>query len=298
MLDIELEEDTPTLDNVTRDVSCIGNVNLENKLADSEQRNCGAHVLKLSDASTLSDHDAVLPDKFEDISTDKLLEVFRKIFGNQTSVADKQWLNSQMIFGLENKDMSHKNFSFPKCSLDLSENQGAKVLPACRNLLTASTAFASIFNFRTKPRVQHVKRREHIQWNSFKYLSSAAGEIQLDFPDKWDSKESAEENVKCDGRKLGISKQYLKCKPLRGGFGRQYYHRGAKVSSQGLGKRNSQVGCIQNSPGLPIEDRLIRREVSELQIKRSSRLCINLSYFSPKEVNSCWKCSSKIAHFI
>ncbi|XP_055836093.1 uncharacterized protein LOC129904560 isoform X2 [Solanum dulcamara] len=260
LLDIELEEETPTLDDVTRDVSCIGNVNLENKLADSEQRNCGVHVLKLSDASTSSDHDAVLLDKFEDMSTDKLLEVFRKMFGHQTSAADKQWLESHMIFGLENQEMSDKNFNFPKSSLDSSENQGVKVPLACENLLTASTAFASIFNFRTKPRVQHVKRREHIQWNSFKCLSSAAGEIQLDSPDKWDSKESAEENAKCDGTKLGISEQYLKCKPSRAGFGRRYYHRGAQVSSQGLAKRNFQVGCIQIPPGLPIEDRLIRRE--------------------------------------
>ncbi|KAH0746826.1 hypothetical protein KY285_008483 [Solanum tuberosum] len=258
LLDIELEEETPTLDDVTRDISCIGNVNLENKLADSEQRNCGVHVLKLSDASTSSDHDAL--DEFEDMSTDKLLEVFRNMFGHQTSVADKQWLESHMIFGLENQEMSDKNYSFPKSSFDSSENQGVKVPPACQNLLTVSTAFASIFNFRTKPRVQHVKRREHIQWNSFKCLSSAAGEIQLDFPDKWDSKELAKENVKCDGTKLGISEQNLKCKPSRGGFGRRYYHRGAKVSSQGLGKRNFQVGCIQIPPGLPIEERLIRRE--------------------------------------
>lgn len=258
LLDIELEEETPTLDDVTRDVSCIGNVNLENKLADSEQRNCGVHVLKLSDASTSSDHDAL--DEFEDMSTDKLLEVFRNMFGHQTSVADKQWLESHMIFGLENQEMSDKNYSFPKSSFDSSENQGVKVPPACQNLLTVSTAFASIFNFRTKPRVQHVKRREHIQWNSFKCLSSAAGEIQLDFPDKWDSKELAKENVKCDGTKLGISEQNLKCKPSRGGFGRRYYHRGAKASSQGLGKRNFQVGCIQIPPGLPIEERFIRRE--------------------------------------
>ncbi|KAH0712990.1 hypothetical protein KY289_008949 [Solanum tuberosum] len=258
LLDIELEEETPTLDDVTRDVSCIGNVNLENKLADSEQRNCGVHVLKLSDASTSSDHDAL--DEFEDMSTDKLLEVFRNMFGHQTSVADKQWLESHMIFGLENQEMSDKNYSFPKSSFDSSENQGVKVPPACQNLLTVSTAFASIFNFRTKPRVQHVKRREHIQWNSFKCLSSAAGEIQLDFPDKWDSKELTKENVKCDGTKLGISEQNLKCKPSRGGFGRRYYHRGAKVSSQGLGKRNFQVECIQIPPGLPIEERLIRRE--------------------------------------
>ncbi|XP_049378806.1 uncharacterized protein LOC125843678 isoform X2 [Solanum stenotomum] len=258
LLDIELEEETPTLDDVTRDVSCVGNVNLENKLADSEQRNCGVHVLKLSDASTSSDHDAL--DEFEDMSTDKLLEVFRNMFGHQTSVADKQWLESHMIFGLENQEMSDKNYSFPKSSFDSSENQGVKVPPACQNLLTVSTAFASIFNFRTKPRVQHVKRREHIQWNSFKCLSSAAGEIQLDFPDKWDSKELAKENVKCDGTKLGISEQNLKCKPSRGGFGQRYYHRGAKVSSQGLGKRNFQVGCIQIPPGLPIEERLIRRE--------------------------------------
>ncbi|XP_006340203.1 uncharacterized protein [Solanum tuberosum] len=258
LLDIELEEETPTLDDVTRDVSCIGNVNLENKLADSEQRNCGVHVLKLSDASTSSDHDAL--DEFEDMSTDKLLEVFRNMFGHQTSVADKQWLESHMIFGLENQEMSGKNYSFPKSSFDSSENQGVKVPPACQNLLTVSTAFASIFNFRTKPRVQHVKRREHIQWNSFKCLSSAAGEIQLDFPDKWDSKELAKENVKCDGTKLGISEQNLKCKPSRGGFGRRYYHRGAKASSQDLGKRNFQVGCIQIPPGLPIEERFIRRE--------------------------------------
>uniref|UniRef100_A0A0V0IKT8 Putative ovule protein n=1 Tax=Solanum chacoense TaxID=4108 RepID=A0A0V0IKT8_SOLCH len=257
LLDIELEEETPTLD-VTRDVSCIGNMNLEKKLADSEQRNCGVHVLKLSDASTSSDHDAL--DEYEDMSTDKLLEVFRNMFGHQTSVADKQWLESHMIFGLENQEMSDKNYSFPKSSLDSSENQGVKVPPACQNLLTVSTAFASIFNFRTKPRVQHVKRREHIQWNSFKCLSSAAGEIQLNFPDKWDSKELAKENVKCDGTKLGISEQNLKCKPSRGGFGWRYYHRGAKVSSQGLGKRNFQVGCIQIPPGLPIEERLIRRE--------------------------------------
>lgn len=258
LLDIELEEETPTLDDVTRDISCIGNVNLENKLADSEQRNYGVHVLKLSDASTSSDHDAL--DEFEDMSTDKLLEVFRNMFGHQTSVADKQWLDSHMIFGLENQEMSDKNYSFPKSSLDSSENQGVKVPPACLNLLTVSTAFASIFNFRTKPRVQHVKRREHIQWNSFKCISSAAGDIQLDFPDKWESKELAKGNVKCDGTKLGISEQNLKCKPSRGGFGRRYYHRGAKVSSQGLGKRNFQVGCIQIPPGLPIEERLIRRE--------------------------------------
>ncbi|XP_004251409.2 uncharacterized protein [Solanum lycopersicum] len=258
LLDIELEEEIPTLDDVTRDVSCIENVNLENKLADSEQRNCDVHVLKLSDASTSFDHDAL--DKFEDMSTDKLLEVFRNMFGHQTSVADKQWLESHMIFGLENQEMSDKNYCFPKSSLDSSENQGVKVLPACQNLLKVSTAFASIFNFRTKPRAQHVKRREHIQWNSFKCLSSAAGEIQLDFPDKWDSKELAKENLKCDETKLGISEQHLKCKPSRGGFGRRYYHRGAKVSSQGLGKRNFQVGCIQIPPGLPIEERLIKRE--------------------------------------
>ncbi|KAL3325017.1 hypothetical protein AABB24_038898 [Solanum stoloniferum] len=292
LLDIVLEEETPTLDDVTRDVSCIGNVHLEKKLADSEQGNCDVHVLKLSDASTSSDHDAL--DKFEDMSTDKLLEVFRKMFGHQTSVADKQWLESHMIFGLENQEMSDKNYSFPKSSLDSSENQGVKVPPACQNLLTVSTAFASIFNFRTKPRVQHVKRREHIQWNSFKCLSSAAGEIQLDFPDKWDSKELAKENVKCDGTKLGISEQNLKCKPSRGGFGRRYYHRGAKVSSQGLGKRNFQVGCIQIPPGLPIEERLIRREVGELQIKRSFRLCIDLSYFLPRKLTSAGNVSRKL----
>ncbi|XP_059291791.1 uncharacterized protein LOC132045252 isoform X2 [Lycium ferocissimum] len=223
----ELVEESPALLDVTRYISCIGNVNLENQLADLGGRNCGIHVLKLSDASTSSNHDSVPLDKLDDMSTDKLLEVFTKMFGHQISVADKQWLQPHRTFGLQNQEMSDKNFSFPKFSLDSSEN-----------LLTASTAFASIFNFRRKPRVQHVKRREHIQWNSF----------------KWDSKESAEENVKCDGTKSGISERYLKSKPSRGGFGRRYYHRGVKVSSQGLGKRNSQVGCVQIPPGLPIED--------------------------------------------
>ncbi|MCD7446692.1 hypothetical protein HAX54_014463 [Datura stramonium] len=271
LLDIELEEETPTLHDVTRDISCIGNVNLENQLADSDGRNCGIHVLKLSDASTSSDHDAVLLDNFDDMSTDKLLKVFRNMFGHQTSVTDKQCLKPNIIFGLQNQEISDKNFCFLKSSLDSSENQGAKVPPAgCENLLTASTAFASIFNFRRKPRVQQVKRREHIQWNSFKCLSSAAGEIQLNSPDKRDRKES----------RLGISEQYLKCKPLQGGFGRRYHHRGAKASSkplrggfgrrynhrgakassQGFGRGNFQVGRVQIPPGLPIEDRLIRRE--------------------------------------
>ncbi|XP_075093394.1 uncharacterized protein LOC107805264 [Nicotiana tabacum] len=101
------------------------------------------------------------------MSTDRLLEVFSKMFGHQTSVTNKQWLNHHITFGLQNQDM--------KCSLVLSENEGSKVLsPASREeLLKASTAFASVFNFRKKPRVQHVKRREHIQWNSFKCLSEA-----------------------------------------------------------------------------------------------------------------------------
>ncbi|CAN4119291.1 unnamed protein product [Withania somnifera] len=262
LLDIELEEETPVLHDVTKDISCIENVNLENQLVDSDERNCGIRVLKLSDASTASDRDAVLLEKFDDMSTDKLLKVFREMFGHQTSVADKQWLKPHMIFGLENQEMSDKNFSFLTCSLDTSENQGANIPPASyENLLTASTAFASIFTFRRKPRVQHVKRREHIQWNSFKCLSSAVGEIQLDSPDKWDSKESAAENVKCDGVKFGISEQYLKGKPSRGGFGRRYYHRGATVSSQGLvGKRNFQIGLDQIPHGLPVEDQLTRRE--------------------------------------
>ncbi|KAM3302873.1 hypothetical protein P3S67_013903 [Capsicum chacoense] len=251
LLDIELEEDTPTLHDVTRDISCIESVNLENQLADSDGRDCGVHVLTLSGASTSSDHDATILDNFDCMSTDKLLKVFREMLGHQTPVSDNQWLKSHMTAGLENQEISDKNFSFPKLSLDSSENQGVKVPPAsCQNLLTISTAFASIFTFRRKPRVQHVKRRGRIQWNSFKSLSSVAGEIHLDCPDKWDSKESAEENVKCDGMKSGISEQYLKCKPSRRGFGRRYYRRGATVTSQGLGKRNI----------LPTEDQLIRRE--------------------------------------
>ncbi|PHT48606.1 hypothetical protein CQW23_12814 [Capsicum baccatum] len=251
LLDIELEEDTPTLHDVTRDISCVESVILENQLVDSVGRNCGIHVLTLSGASSSSDHDAMIIDNFDCMSTDKRLMVSREMLGHKTPVADNQWLKPHMIVGLENQEISEKNFSFPKCSLDSSENQGANVPPAsCRNLLTVSTAFASIFTFRRKPRVQHVKRREHIQWNSFKCLSSVAGEIQLDCPDKWDSKESAEENVKCCGMKPGISEQCLKCKPSRRGFGRRYYRRGATVTSQGLGKRNFQVGF----------DQLIRRE--------------------------------------
>ncbi|KAM3288269.1 hypothetical protein P3S67_021699 [Capsicum chacoense] len=261
LLDIELEEDTPTLHDVTRDISCVESVILENQLVDSDRRNCGIHVLTLSGASSSSDHDATIIDNLDCMSTDKLLMVSREMLGHKTPVADNQWLKPHMIVGLENQEISEKNFSFPKCSLDSSENQGANVPPAsCRNLLTVSTAFASIFTFRRKPRVQHVKRREHIQWNSFKCLSSVAGEIQLDCPDKWDSKESAEENVKCCGMKPGISEECLKCKPSRRGFGRGYYRRGATVTSQGLGKRNFQVGFVQNPRGLPAEDQLIRRE--------------------------------------
>ncbi|CAN4120269.1 unnamed protein product [Withania somnifera] len=215
-----LLEETPNLHDITRDISCVGNVDLKNQLADSDGRNYGVRVLKLFDA-----------------------------------IAGNQWMKPHTIFGLENQEMSDKNSSPQKCSLDLRESQGAKIPQASyENLLTATTAFASIFTFRRKLRVQHVKRREHIQWNSFKCLSSAAGEIQIDFPDEGNSKESSEENVKCDGMKFAISEQYLKCKPSRGRFGRQYYHRGARVSSQGLGKRNSQVGCDQIPHDLPIED--------------------------------------------
>ncbi|XP_016456927.1 uncharacterized protein LOC107780842 [Nicotiana tabacum] len=170
LLDIEVEEETPTLHDV--DISYIEDVNLENQLAGSDGKNCGIDVLKLSDARNSSDYDSLLLDnrnclQFDDMSSDKLLEVFRKMFGHQTSVTDKQWLKHHITFGLQNQDM--------KCSLVSSEIEGAKVLPpeSREELLKASTAFASVFNFRKKPRVQHVKRREHIQWNSFKCLSEA-----------------------------------------------------------------------------------------------------------------------------
>ncbi|KAJ8543954.1 hypothetical protein K7X08_025572 [Anisodus acutangulus] len=196
----------------------------------------------LESVLTKSDHDAVQRGLNEEDKTNEKVyypcEQFLDglSYGYDENYCSISWEDYPLDIELEEesptvhdvtRDISYKNFIFPKCSLD-GENERAKVPPAsCENLLTASTAFASIFNFRRKPRVQRVKRREHIQWNSF----------------KWDSKELAEENVKCDGTKLGISEQR--------------YYRGAKVSSQGLGKGNSQVGCVQLPPRLPIEDRLL-----------------------------------------
>ncbi|OIT30223.1 hypothetical protein A4A49_14005 [Nicotiana attenuata] len=176
LLDIEVEEETPTLSDVN--ISYMGNVKLENQLADSNGKICGTDVLKFSDPSNSSDYDALRLDNhnclgFDDMSTDKLLEVFSKMFGHQTSVTDEEWMKHHITFGSQNQGMN--------CSLDSRENEGVKVSSASREeLLKASTAFASVFNFRKKPRVQHVKRREHIQWNSFKCLSSTAAEAQDD----------------------------------------------------------------------------------------------------------------------
>ncbi|KAF5937703.1 hypothetical protein HYC85_025209 [Camellia sinensis] len=149
----------------------VGNLNLESKCMVLGGRGHGAEISELATTSIPvlqgTCQDSSLLDK---MTIDELHEAFRNMFGRETTVTDEQWLKRHLSFGLQNL-LGPSN-----------ENEG-KMISSTSDLCSrrVSSPFTAVFNFKRKPRVQHVKRERHDNHVSLKAISSEVRKAVLSF---------------------------------------------------------------------------------------------------------------------
>ncbi|XP_057474652.1 uncharacterized protein LOC130762810 isoform X2 [Actinidia eriantha] len=261
--------------------SYTGKLGPESESTGSVGRECGD---ERSESATVrfpvlqaSFQDSSLLDK---MTIDELHEAFRNMFGCETAVTDQQWLKSHLSFGLQN------------LLVPSDENEGKMISPVSdqcsRRVFSPSMC---VFNFKKKPRVQHVRRERHDNHASLKALSSDDRKALFGFselieqenalitskrsrkPPRRYIEESLEQNSRHRKKRHGISNTCSRDKILHNGSYKQHNSKGreAKTKTFVCQKVPFKGACIQVPFGQPVCRKQLTRKVHESDNCKASR---------------------------
>lgn len=258
----------------------VGNLNLESKSMVSGGRGHGAEISELATPSIPvlqgTCQDSSLLDK---MTIDELHEAFRNMFGRETTVTDEQWLKRHLSFGLQNL-LGPSN-----------ENEG-KMISSTSDLCSrrVSSPFTAVFNFKRKPRVQHVKRERHDNHVSLKAISSEVRKAVLSFselgekqsvldtrkrvrkPTRRYIEESLEHNSRHQKRSCVLSNTCSRDKLLHNGSYKLHCHKGFESKPFVSHKEPFKGACIQVPFGQPVHKGHLKKKVHESEGCEDSKL--------------------------
>ncbi|XP_059659435.1 uncharacterized protein LOC132306172 isoform X2 [Cornus florida] len=273
--------------------SYVGKLDLENQSAASGGRDCGAEMSELSTTSI-----PVLEDNWDQnfflldkMTINELNGAFRKIFGCETSNTDKQWLKGRILFGLQNLVEMDGGLSLLECHVNSNENEGKMILKA-RNacFIRTSSPFTSVFNFKTKPRVQNVKRGRPASCDSSNTFSSEISKDMLGSPDLGGKQnmlvtkkrlrkptrryieESVEQNSRYQRRKCGISDTSSEDKILQIGSHTQNSRKVYGATPLICWEESFKGACIQVPFGIPVQKGRSKKKGRDYEDVRDSEL--------------------------
>ncbi|CAK9165981.1 unnamed protein product, partial [Ilex paraguariensis] len=285
LLDTEFDDYISNLNCIPSKGSCMRNSDLEHHSAILGGRECGAEVTELSNASipaleVTSDQNTLLLNK---MASDELHEAFGDMVGHETAVTDKQWLKHRISFGLQNLEELDN-------SLRLSESQETSnedkreigFSTSDESSLRASSAFTDVFNFKTKPRVRHVKKKRDTGSESVMNFASELNELVFGFPESGEKEsmvvtrkrvrkptqryieDHLEQKSRYKRKKSGISDTCSKDKILPTKCAGQNYKRGSGSTSVVCRKETYRGACIQVPFGLPVQEGCSKKKIGQV----------------------------------
>uniref|UniRef100_A0A5B7C3H4 Uncharacterized protein n=1 Tax=Davidia involucrata TaxID=16924 RepID=A0A5B7C3H4_DAVIN len=284
LLDTEFADEVSDLNCIPSEGSYMGNLALESQSTGSGGRDCVAETSELSTASipvleAACDQNSSLLDK---MTIDELHEAFRNMYGRETAVMDKQWLKCRISFGLQNLAELDNCSRLLECHVTSKETEGKMILSTTDECSTrASSPFTSVFTFKTKPRVRHVKRERHASIDSLKTLSSEVSKVVFGFPNSGEGEgalvskkrsrkptrryieESLEQNSRHRRRKCGVSDTFLEDKILHVGSQKQHYQKGFGATTLVFQEELFEGTCIQVPFGLPVQKGPLKKKSHE-----------------------------------
>ncbi|KAL6979360.1 hypothetical protein U1Q18_021025 [Sarracenia purpurea var. burkii] len=278
LLDTELDDENSDLNTIQG--PCVGKLGFVSKAMISGGSGCSDEISEFTTASIpvvqASYLDSTLLDK---MTIDELHETFRNMFGCETTAMDKQWLKRHLTFGL-------KNMLVPG-----NENQGRKISQRSDQCYRSmSTPFTGVFNFKRKPRAQHVNRERHDNRDSLKALCSENRKVVYGFselgkkenvhvtskrsrkPTRRYIEESVEQNSRNQRRRCSISTSCSRDKILHNGSSKQNCHEGFEANPLLCRKAPFKGACIQVPFGQPVRSGCLKKRVHKIEGCNDGRL--------------------------
>ncbi|KAA8544089.1 hypothetical protein F0562_021734 [Nyssa sinensis] len=293
LLDAEFADEVSDLNYIPSKGSYMGNLALESQSAGSGGRGCVAETSELSAAripvlEVACDQNSSLLDK---MTVDELHEAFRNMYGRETVVMDKQWLKRHISFGLQNHAELDNCSSLLECHVTSNGTESKMILSTTDECSArASSPFTSVFTFKTKPRVQHVKRERDASIDSLKTLSSEVSKVVFGFPCSEEGEgaivskkrlrkptrryieESLEQNSSHRRKKCGVSDIFLDDRILHIGSQKQHCQKGFGATTMVCQDELFKGTCIQVPFGLPVQKGRSKKKGHESDNRKDIRL--------------------------
>ena len=271
LVDSKLADPIPNSDHSPCGGSSFGNLGFESPSSVFNGRDSGAEYAYNQNYSLL-----------DNMNIHGLHEEFKDVFGEETSVKDKQWLKLEISFGLQNFVDLDKSLNLFKRGINFYENEGKSNLSSSNDFCSsASVSFTSVITDKTVSGCQQVEKESIGCYGSLQTLSSDDNRVGFGIIDSGEKdvlvtqkrlrkptrryiEEASEQKGRYHSRKCGVSNRRAKDKFLHVGSHEQHRQAGFGASSLYCPEKLFDGACIQVPFGLPVQEGCSKRNTSVL----------------------------------